>query len=144
MSRADEILRLLHTAAHYVDPNPGRNHLTGLDHALRCAHLGQQAGHDLAFIGLIHDLARPLTDAHHGQAIAEIARDRVTPDGYHILRTHGDFQTALNHGQPMPHRDATWQRTALRFMAIEERSFHPHCPAITLAEAEDTIRTRFN
>ena len=130
--RAREVTRLLHLSADYRDPNPGRSHITGLDHALRCAALGDDD--EAAFLGLVHDLARPLNDVHHGEIMAWIVRDRVSDTGYHILRTHGQYQSAIIHGHDLP--DHPWQRDAARFAGHEARSFQAECPAISGAQAE--------
>lgn len=142
MNRVDIMLGLLHASGGYRDGNPGRDHITGQEHALRCAALGEQVSGELGFIGLVHDLGRPLSEEWHGEVMAEIVRDRVSADAYHVLRTHGEFQTALNHGLPWPYEDAPWYRTARRFVGIEVRSFANECREMALADAERLIRVR--
>jgi hypothetical protein len=144
--RADEMIRLLGMADDYTDPNPGRDHITGLDHACRVAGLLElrQAHHSqLPFAGLIHDLARPLNDVHHREMVAEMVKDRVDPTIYWILRTHGEYQDALIHGHPWPHTEAD-TKLALLFAACEAMSFDPgvhdtDLPHWGYARARDTI-----
>lgn len=135
--RLRELTRLLHMAADYTDPNPGRDHITGQAHALRCAWLGGRVSEETAFVGLVHDLARPLNDVHHGEVIAEIVRDRVSDAAYQILRTHGEYQSAIVHGHELP--DHPWRREAAQFASIEAHSFQTDCPAITLDHAVDML-----
>lgn len=133
--RSDEGIRLLHLSAAYRDPNPGRDHITGLDHALRVAWLGSRVSDEMAFIGLVHDLARPLNDVRHGEVIAEVVQDRVSPAAYLALRDHGAHQSAIMHGTPAPNRD----RMAVQLAAFEVRSFG-ECPAMSVGDAELLIR----
>lgn len=123
MTRLAEVVRLLRLSARYVDPNPGRNHITGLTHALRVGALGLRVSDELGFVGLVHDLARPLTDTHHGEAIAEIVRDRVSDHAYNLLRTHGEYQHALMHDTPVPYEP--WTGGAIQLAAFEAASFAP-------------------
>lgn len=144
--RARHLVTLLGMADDYTDPNPGRNHITGLDHACRMAGLCEQrqAHHpQLPFAALIHDLARPLNDVHHGEVIAEIVRDRVDPAIYEVLRTHGEYQDALMHGRPWPEHPEI-QKLAIMFAACEAMSFDPELtddrlPHWSYARARDTI-----
>ncbi len=119
--RLHEVTRLLHLADSHTDPNPGRDHITGLDHALRVAALGSKVSDELAFVGLVHDLARPLSDVHHGEVIAEVVRDRVSEAAYQVLRTHGHYQAALLHDTPIP--DEPWTHSAVQLAAFEAASF---------------------
>ena len=123
MSRLAEVVRLLRLAARYTDPNPGRGHISGLTHALRVGALGLRVSDELGFVGLVHDLARPLTDVGHGEVVAEIVRDRVSDHAYHLLRTHGAYQAALLHDTPVP--DEPWTRGAVQLAAFETASFAP-------------------
>lgn len=140
MSRAAEIVRLLDLAADYRDPNADRRHITGQQHALRCAALMARYTDELAFVGLVHDLARPLSDPHHGEVIAEIVRDRVSLGAYDVLRTHGEYQAALTHGHAFPSRHDDWSRTARLFAAAEVHSFRDDCPALGYDDAVRLLR----
>lgn len=102
--RLTEMYRLLDHSAHYVDQTVGRGHITGLTHALRCAALAQfhLFRREAQFVALVHDLARPLNDIHHGEVMAEMVRDRVSPEAYEVLRTHGLFQSSIVHSTPPP------------------------------------------
>lgn len=138
-SRLAEVTRLLNLAADYHDPNLGRDHITGLEHALRVAYLCETTSDELAFVGLVHDLARPLNDVHHGEVIAEIVRDRVSTGAYHVLRTHGEHQAAIMHGTRPPLGSAHWSSMARKLAAAEVKSFQRGCPAIYPSEAEDLL-----
>lgn len=118
-----EMLRLLTRSRKYVDQTPGRSGINGQQHALRCAALGEERGRhvDSAFIGLIHDLGRPLNDVHHGEIVAEMVRDRVTESAYHILRTHGQYQSSIVHEIPFP--DEPWTKDAKQLAGFELLSF---------------------
>lgn len=119
----DEMVRLLDRSIDYVDQTPGRDGINGQQHALRCAGLGDVHGgfEDAAFIGLIHDLGRPLNDVHHGEVIAEMVRDRVSEMTYHILRTHGSYQAAIVHKTAFPVEE--WSKQARQLAGFEARSF---------------------
>lgn len=124
--RMGEMLRLFDRSHKYVDQTPGRNGIDGRQHALRCAALGQERGliPELGFIGLVHDLARPLNDVHHGEIMAEMVRDRVSEDAYEILRTHGQFQSVIVHRETeFPYVDRTWFRAAQQLAGFEVLSF---------------------
>jgi len=123
MTRLAEVVRLLRLSASYRDPNPGRDHITGLTHALRVGALGLRVSDELGFVGLVHDLARPLSDTHHGPVIAEVVRDRVRGHAYNLLRTHGEYQSALLHDTPVPYEP--WTRGAVQLAAFEAASFAP-------------------
>lgn len=135
--RAFEVLRMFDLSASYFDPNQGRNHISGQEHALRCAALLNQRSKDLwlPFAGLIHDLGRPLNDVHHGEVIAEIVRDRVPEYIYYILYTHGQYQDAIMHNNETPNQPShilasrgdknDFQKLAVMFAACEDLSFTP-------------------
>lgn len=156
--RAAQLIEYLGQADDYRDPCPGRDHITGLDHALRLALMMEQRTDDqqLQLAAVIHDLARPLNDVHHGEVIAEIVRDRVHPAVYHLLRTHGQYQDAVVHGTPYPKQSATvleecqphnLQKLALMFAACEAMTFdpewdYPTSDSWTYARARDLILTQ--
>ncbi len=124
MSRLAEVVRLLRLSARYTDPNPGRDHISGLTHALRVGALGLRVSDELGLVGLVHDLARPLSEVGHGEVVAEIVRDRVSEHAYQLLRTHGAYQAALIHDTPVP--DEPWTskfRAAVQLAAFETASF---------------------
>lgn len=66
--RLTEVMKLLLHSATYRDQTPGREHITGFVHALRCA--GFEGTTEEKFVALVHDLARPLNDAYHGEVIS--------------------------------------------------------------------------
>jgi hypothetical protein len=153
--RAGHLITMLGMADDYRDPCPGRGHITGLDHALRLALMMEQRTDDpqLHLAAIVHDLARPLNDVHHGEIVAEIVRDRVHPAVYHLLRTHGTYQDAVVHGRPYPKQPAdvltacephNLQRLALMFAACEAMTFdpaweYPTSDTWTYARARDLI-----
>lgn len=139
------MIRLLHKSEGYVDQTPGRDGITGLEHALRCAALARKNFTGLLdgdFVALVHDLARPLNDVHHGEIIAEMVRDRVAGEAYEVLRTHGQFQAKVVHGGDWPYQEEHWQRAARRLAGIEVQSFSADYdgPTLTVAEAEQLLR----
>lgn len=138
MSRAEELVRLLDLAPQFIDPNPERSHIDGLEHNLRVATLARRwatgvnwdprYGSDMidqvTFMGLVHDLARPLSDPFHGEVIAEIVRDMVPEAHYHVLRTHGLYQAWIMHGEPVGiDFSVSWHRLAQALSAWEVASF---------------------
>lgn len=153
--RTDNLITMLGQADDYYDPCPGRGHITGLDHALRLAMMMEQRTPDpqLHLAAIVHDLARPLNDVHHGEIVAEIVRDRVHPAVYHLLRTHGEYQDAVVHHHPFPKQSAevleqcqphNLQKLALMFAACEAMTFDPEWeqlepPTWTYARARDLI-----
>lgn len=125
MSKANELIRLLLMSADYYDPNEDRLHISGLEHSIRVASLAKRHGapEEMQFAGLVHDIARPLSDIYHGEVIAEIVRDVVSEDTYWILRTHGEFQDAYIHHKPIPHLEKRWSSGSIRLCAWEVGSF---------------------
>lgn len=100
---------------------------------------------DSAFIGLVHDLGRPLNDVHHGEIMAEMVRDRVSEEAYHILRTHGQFQSAIVHSSgefTSPYLQETWYHAAVQLSAFEVYSFKNTYdgPIMTKPEAIELMR----
>jgi predicted HD phosphohydrolase len=147
MARADELIRLLYLSAETSDGNPDRSHITNLEHNLRVATLARRhASEDteLIFMALVHDLARPLSDPYHGEVIAEIVRDMVGYENYHVLRTHGQYQAELIHGSEVSPTlsGVSWHRAAQRLCAWEVASFDKNwsLPTMTLDEAEEIIQ----
>jgi hypothetical protein len=143
--RLAEMVRLFQHSVRYVDATEGRSGINGQQHALRCAALGRDRGAhpEMAFIGLVHDLARPLNDVHHGEVIAEMVRDRVTEPAYHILRSHGEFQSAFVHSTPLPYQDqSVWYNEARLLMAFEAYSFSDKYAGPEMAKAEAIVLIR--
>jgi len=135
-SRSAHVTALLRESAAYRDPNQGRRHITGQLHALRVGGiLHALHGDEAGLVGLVHDLARPLNDVHHGEVIAEIVRDRVSEAAYLTLRHHGEFQSAVIHGTPPPSADAL----DIALCDAELLSFHQPYDAPTY-ELNDAIR----
>lgn len=124
MSRAGELVRLLYMSADYVDGNEDRNHISGLEHALRVAWLARRHTGDkeVTFAGLVHDLARPLSDPFHGEVIAEMVRDLVNHNVYKLLQTHGDYQSNYIHGTFVD-ESTPWHEMSKAFCAWEIGSF---------------------
>lgn len=124
MSRAAELSRLLYMSADSVDGNEDRNHITGLEHALRVATLAKRhnPAWENVFVGLVHDLARPLSDIYHGEVIAEIVRDLVSRKSYDVLRTHGQYQEWHIHGAKLD-SSVPWHREGKALCAWEVASF---------------------
>ena len=143
-------MRLLRLAERYRDPNPERSHITGLEHALRVAGLACDAdprdGYDLTFVGLVHDLARPLNEIYHGEVMAEIVRDVVCDEAYQILRTHGEYQALLMRNAELPRGDESWRPLAKLFAELEMCSFSQVYagPQLSLVEASATLKHYLN
>lgn len=134
--RPGEVIRLLDLSKDFYDINEGRNHITGLQHALRTAELLEHREKNnlwFPFMGLVHDLARPLNDIYHGEIMAEIVRDRVPGYVYHVLRTHGLYQEVIMHNLPTypihseevkkDCKPYNLDKIAMMFAACEELSF---------------------
>lgn len=144
-TRVYEMTRLLHLSRDYRDQTPGRTGITGLEHAFRTAGMMKRYDHpDAALVGLVHDLARPLNDVHHGEIMAEMVRDRVSEDAYNVLRTHGAFQSAIVHSHPWPEIGGEAQLLARALTRAEVASFGEHYsgPVLTWGEASCMIRER--
>jgi hypothetical protein len=146
MARAEELTRLLYLSAETSDGNPDRSHITNLEHNLRVATLARRhdpENNELIFMALVHDLARPLTDAFHGEAIAEIVRDMVSDETYHVLRTHGEYQAEVVHGSEVSPTlsGVPWHRAAQRLCAWEVGSFNKDwdIATMTIDEAIEVI-----
>jgi hypothetical protein len=135
--------RLLKMSEQYVDQTPGRGAINGLQHALRTAAMGVEQGlhEDTAFIGLVHDLARPLNDVHHGELMAEMVRDRVSREAYMVIKTHGKFQSAIVHDTKTPYQEADWFKIAAQLAGFELRSFSADYdgPDMTVEEADELL-----
>jgi hypothetical protein len=126
MSRASELNRLFMWSLDYRDGNKDRNHINGMEHALRVATLAKRHApndEELIFAALVHDLARPLSDPFHGEVIAEICRDLVREELYWVLRTHGEYQADYIHETDFVDETTPWHRTAVALCAWEIASF---------------------
>lgn len=116
LSRVLAVSRLLHTGQTWRDPNPERGKVTAIEHALACATKARRHNPDdpqMIVAALLHDAARPLSDARHGEVIAEVLRDRVRVPVYLALKRHGDYQAAILHDKPMPNGPAEARQLAL-------------------------------
>lgn len=140
-SRAEHVVALLRESSTYRDPNPGRDKISGTLHALRVGGIMQVLhGDEAGFVGLVHDLARPLNDVHHGEVIAEIVRDRVSPEAYEALYDHGTMQSIYLRDGKIADAAATELDVALCKAEIE--SFRPGYdgPSYSMSDAERIIR----
>lgn len=142
MNRAQHLHALLHESAAYRDPNPGRSHITGQLHALRCGALMADHGEEAALVGLVHDLARALSDTHHGEVIAEIVRDRVSEHAYQALRDHGTMQAAAIRGNDLPDPSRLDQALCDAELQSFERDYHG--PQMQLHQARQLITEWLN
>jgi predicted HD phosphohydrolase len=125
-----ELVHLLLDYGDWVDPNPSRSKVDALTHATQAATRAERANYDDQFTlaCLVHDAARPLSDVHHGEVIAEIMRSKVDRKIYWALRAHGMFQADLIHGQKqawMLYGDMDWYQTAYGLAGIDAVSFDP-------------------
>lgn len=134
------LLELLTESATYRDGTPGRGHITGLTHALRVGGYCADYSDELGFAGLVHDLARPLSEEWHGETMAEIIRERVTPETYIAVAQHGAYQTSAIHGTPLPAGVARTEPARVLAHA-EELSFQQPYPGrrLSIREAHDLI-----
>lgn len=135
MSRVDHLLALLHMDPDWRDPNPGRDQVTAMQHALQCATRAER--HDrsdaqMIVAALLHDAARPLSDVRHGEVIAEALADRVRLHVTQALRHHGAYQSAWIHGGPTGFEDEPWHPVAVRLAAWDSASFDPRFPTYPL------------
>lgn len=140
-TRADLLLNLLCTQAEWRDPNLGRGRVTAMQHALQVGTRARRhtRGGDKQLIvaGLLHDAARSLTNERHGEAIAEIVRDRVRSEIYVALWTHSVYQAAILHDYPMP-LDGPAEA---RLLAVwDAESFDPLYPADSLESFQPLVR----
>lgn len=136
------LVGLLTTDSRWRDPNPGRDRVTAIEHALQTAARAER--HDPAdaegiTVALLHDAARPLSEARHGEVMAEILRDRIGDEWYQALYHHGCFQHALlrgrvlvecisspGWGEPVWHQESdSWYGHAQRLAAWDAASFDP-------------------
>lgn len=124
------MLRLVAESEQYRDSGP-RGLVTGLSHALQMAEhsMAAGAGTELNCVAFLHDMARPLSDAHHGEVMAEILRDRISPPRYRLLRMHGHAQSILNSGRELP---VTMGPELRAFALWEVESFDPTAQLIPL------------
>lgn len=145
MTKADELIRLLFMSSNYTDSNDGRDHITGLVHAQRVSSLAfrHDPHSEMVFVGLVHDLARPLSDIYHGEVIAEVVRDIVSDASYHALRTHGEYQSAYLHGSQIDVHPE-WRKQATSLCAWEIASFDKdwRLPIFSWEESVEIIRTK--
>lgn len=94
------MLMLLSDGRERRDPNPGRNRVTDLEHALQAATLAERDGAPVEHIvmALVHDAARPVYDLNHAAIMAEIMRDRLPRACVEAIRHHSEFQSDMLHG----------------------------------------------
>jgi predicted HD phosphohydrolase len=128
-----ELSRLAVLASRLRDPNPGRDGVTQLEHALQCGTRAEHAFADaeLVAVAFAHDLAKPLSEIRHGEIIAEILREYVSDERYQVLRTHGEFQ-ADRVGAAARYLDEPWCTDAMRLHAWDSASFQPGAETLPL------------
>lgn len=120
MNPVSELERLLLQSANYRDP--AHPEVSGLEHAMQTATRAKRAKPETEWplIGLLHDVAKPLSELWHGEIIALTLKEYVSPEGYCALYDHG----AVNR---MGHlRCSQWNPTTLRFCQWDTESFEPN------------------
>jgi predicted HD phosphohydrolase len=107
---------------------------------------------ELVLLALLHDVGELLTGLNHAEFAAALVRPYVSSDGYHVVRTHMEFQ--LRHYgdkvlQPTNMRDRyvdqPWYADAATFSdAWDQMSFDPGYATLALADFEPLIRATFS
>lgn len=130
---SDAVTSVLHLLVEYGgwrDPNPARSQVTALEHALQAATRAERAHapDDLIIATLLHDAARPLSDAFHGEVMSWILRDKVSEDICLALYHHGTFQADIVHGTRNAERqfkDRSWYKIGRQLATWDSQSFDP-------------------
>lgn len=107
---------------------------------------------ELVLLALLHDVGELLTGLNHAEFVAALVRPYVSDGGYHLVRTHMEFQ--LRHygdkvlvATNMRDRYLTqpWYHDAVSFSDVwDQMSFDPSYPTLPLEEFEPLIRATFS
>lgn len=100
------------------------------EHSLQCADRATQAGarEELIVVALLHDVGKPLSEISHPAVAAELLKGRVSEGLFWVLKTHGEFQRALNHGLGttlMRYGRMDWYDDAEALSRWDHASFEP-------------------
>jgi predicted HD phosphohydrolase len=139
------LLMLLNEGRDHRDPNPGRNLVTDLDHALQAAALAELDGAPVEHVvmALVHDGARPVYDQNHAAIMAEIMRDRLPPDCVEAIRHHSEFQFDMLHGTRGTVRWALepWFELGRKLAEWDGAAYDPDFRAPPLSHFEPMLET---
>ncbi len=146
-SAAEWLLAMLWDEDGWRDPNPGRDRVTGLQHALQAATRAEAEGadRDAVVVALLHDAGRPLNDEFHGHVIADIMLGRLPWEWTSALRHHGAFQADLLHGTKVAQgfNGMSWFDNAERLARWDAASFSPDYPHEPLQHFEPLVKEVF-
>jgi len=136
VTRAGLLRVLLGDLDTHRDPNPARNGVTCLTHSRQTATRALRDGASSEWIAaaLLHDVLHTLAPATHPEAVAVLLADRLLPDAFSVLGSHGEFQHDQIHGTHATdrHRGKGWYPAAIRFAEWDRLSFDPLYPTLSV------------
>jgi predicted HD phosphohydrolase len=120
------------------------------EHCLQAATMVMEDGHDEATIvaALFHDIFLEISDANHGQAVAEFLHPFLSDKNYWMLRHHGYFIIHHCHSHPTVDTEARerWRNHEYFDWTVEfarkydQISIRPDYRTAPLSEFEPMVR----
>lgn len=120
-----------------------------LEHSLQTATRAERDGADeeMILLSLCHDIGKVVSVPNHAGIVAEILKPYVSERGYHILRTHQDFQGKYYYhflGMPnnlrQDYEQEDWYKDACRFSdKYDQAGFDPEYDSLPLDHFQPLI-----
>jgi predicted HD phosphohydrolase len=145
---AERVLDLLRSLAAITDGFA----VDQLTHSLQTATRAERAGADeeVVFASLLHDIGKAVSVPNHPEIGAAIIKPYVSPDVYHMIRAHQDFQGRHYYqhfgGNPdarSQYEGEPWFDLAARFADDwDQVAFDPEYDTLPLEHFEPLVRAR--
>jgi predicted HD phosphohydrolase len=124
-----------------------------LTHSLQTATRAEEAGAETEVVvaSLCHDIGKAVSVTNHPKIAAEIIKPYVSPDVYHMIAAHQDFQGRhyyeyfkMDANARDKYRGEPWYELAERFAdEWDQTSFDPDYPTLPLEHFEPMVREVF-
>lgn len=146
---AERVIGLLRSLADIVDGFSTDQLTHCLQTATRAERAG--AGTEIVVASLCHDIGKAISVPNHPAIAAEILRAYVSPEVYHVIRTHQDFQGHHYYHHFGGDRNARDQYRGEEWFALGERfadewdqkAFDPAYDTLPLEHFEPMVREVF-
>ena len=124
-----------------------------LTHSLQTATRAEEAGAETEVVvaSLCHDIGKAVSVTNHPKIAAEIIKPYVSPDVYHMIAAHQDFQGRhyyeyfkMDANARDKYQGEPWYELAERFAdEWDQTSFDPDYPTLPLEHFEPMVREVF-
>lgn len=131
--------RLLCSLLHELERHVGLFPVNQLVHSLQTATRAfrDNAGDELVFAALIHDIGKVFSGRHHAEISAALVREHVSADVYRLIRWHPSCRPGARGIGPaegvVGHEHEAWFGLACRFVADwDQPAFDPRYETLSL------------